>query len=97
MGDVSTTDNSCYGLSFAAPLFRGNPNRSQPPLYHLGPFRNRKLRFPQPKCMTALGAQMHLHRNVSLFQRRKVGKRVLYRISRVILRVQQKRRRCVCE
>ena len=49
-----------------------------------GGFRNRKLRTPQPKCMTTFRVQMHFHRNASLFQRGQVGQRVLYRIDRVI-------------
>ena len=69
-------------------LLRNHPNRPQSRLHQLRPSRYRKLRAPQPKRMSALRIQMHLHGNPSLLQRDVVSQRVVYAVDVVILRLQ---------
>lgn len=58
----------CSSSTLSEQLLRNHSDRSQPCLHQLRPCGGWKLRASEPKSMTALGVQMHLHGNSSLFQ-----------------------------
>jgi len=54
------------GWGFARHSLQYDPDRLKPGLHQLGPARYWKLRGPQPKCMLALGIQVHLNENTGI-------------------------------
>ena len=68
-------------------LLRDHPDRAQPCLHQLRPSRRGKPRGPQPKRMSALRIQMHLHKHPSLLQRNVINQRLFDIVHVVILRM----------
>lgn len=74
-------------------LLRSHSDRSEPLLYQLWPFCDRELRAPQPKGVSALCIQMQFHGNLGVPERDGISHRVSDIIHRVILGLEQERRR----